>query len=106
MVVRVFMRVSVVMIVNMLMRRTVFMQVVVHMFAFNLFMRMAVIMVVRRTIDMHMKMPAVTMAVFVVLHGLAVYGRFSCAATAYITHHYSPYSTSSSLTRISFPPVT
>jgi hypothetical protein len=99
-------RVSVVMIVSMLMRGTIFMLMVVPMFVLYLRMRVTMIMVVRRTIGMHMKMPAVTMAVFIVLHGLAVYGRFSRAATAYVTHHYSPYSTSSSLTRISFPPVT
>jgi hypothetical protein len=88
MVVGMIVRVSVVMLVHMLMRRTVFMQMVVHMFAQHLFMRMTMIM--RRTIGMHMKMPAMAVAMFAVLHGLAVNGRFSCAATAYITHRFPP----------------
>jgi hypothetical protein len=90
MVVRVIMRVSVVMIVSMLMRGTIFMQMVVPMFVLYLRMRVTMIMVVRRTIGMHMKMPAVTMAVFALLHGLAVDSCFSCAATAYVTHCFPP----------------
>jgi len=56
------------------------------MFALYLRMRMAVIMVVRRTVGMHMEMAAVLVTVLAMLHRLAVYGRFSCAAAAYITH--------------------
>jgi hypothetical protein len=73
---------SVIMIVRVLMRRTVFMQMVVHMFVLHRLMRV----VVRCAVGMHVKMAAVLVTVFAVLHRLAVYGRFSCAAAAYITH--------------------
>ena len=74
--------VSVVMIMNMLMRRTVFMQMVVHMFALYRLMRV----IVRCAVGMHVKMATVLVTVLAVLHRLAVYGCFSCAAAAYITH--------------------
>jgi hypothetical protein len=63
--------------------------VVVHVL--RLRMLMVVIMVVRmvvivcRAVGMHMEMSAV-------FDGLAVYGRFTCAATAYVTHSRSPQS--------------
>ena len=110
MVVGMIVRMRVIMVVHMLMRGTVLMQVVVHVFALCVHMRVIVvvgmIVIVRGTVGMHVEMSAVAVAMFAVLHGLAVNGCFSCAATAYVTHHYSPYSTSSSLTRISLPPVT
>jgi hypothetical protein len=67
---------------RMLVRRTVFMQMVVHMFALHRLMRV----VVRCAVGMHVKMAAVLVTVLALLHRLAVYGRFSCAAAAYITH--------------------
>jgi hypothetical protein len=45
-----------------------------------------VAVIVRGTVGMHVEMSAVTVPMLMMLHGLAVYGRFSCAAAAYITH--------------------
>jgi hypothetical protein len=81
-IVSVVMCMNVIMIMRVLVRRTVFMQMVVHMFALHRLMRV----IVRCAVGMHMKMAAVLVTVLAVLHRLAVYGRFSCAATAYITH--------------------
>jgi hypothetical protein len=91
-VVGMIMRMRVIMVVHVLMRGTVFMQVVVHVLALCVRVRMvvAVIMIVRGTVGMHVKMSAVAVAMFAVFHGLAVNGCFSCAATAYITHSFSP----------------
>ncbi len=71
-------------VMRMLVRAAVLMPVVVHVRRLRRIVE-AVIMIVRGAVGMHMEMSAV-------FDSLAVYGRFTRATTAYITHSRSPQS--------------
>jgi hypothetical protein len=94
---------SVQVVMRVLVRSAILVAVVMHVRTLTVFVRMlaAMVVVMRRAVRMHMIMFAMTMR-----DGLAVYRRFAFTATAYVTHLAFSYSTSSSFTRISFPPVT